>query len=117
MPHFAWRPLVAGRSRASSTAINSISHGPLRRARLTSHKTAASCRILLGDRWSLVAAVHPARQSTQNAMDYFAVHVGQPEVAALVGVGQPQMVDAHQVQNRGVEVVHMHLLVRRHNVV
>ena len=32
-------------------------------------------------------------------------HVGQPEVAALEAVGQPLVVDAEQVQHRGVQVV------------
>ena len=38
-----------------------------------------------------------------------AVDVGQSVVAAEVGVGQPFVVDAQQVQNRGVQVVQMHL--------
>ena len=33
------------------------------------------------------------------------VHVGQAEVAALEAVGQPLVVDAEQVQHRGVQVV------------
>ena len=46
-------------------------------------------------------------------MHHAAVHVGEPKVAALVGIRQPQVVDAQQVHDRGVEVVHVHLLVRR----
>ena len=33
------------------------------------------------------------------------VDVGEPEVAARVAVGEPGVVEAHQVQDRGVEVV------------
>ena len=33
------------------------------------------------------------------------VHVGQPVVAALELEGQPRVVDAEQVQDRGVQVV------------
>ena len=43
--------------------------------------------------------------SGQNRADHFAAHVGQPEVAALEAVGQPRVVDAQQVQDRGVQVV------------
>ena len=40
-----------------------------------------------------------------------AVDIGEPEVAALVAVGEPLVLDAHEVHERGVEVVHMHRLV------
>ena len=33
------------------------------------------------------------------------VHVGQAELAALIGVGQPLVVQAQQVQDRGLQVV------------
>ncbi len=35
------------------------------------------------------------------------MHVGQPEVAALVAVGQPGMIEAKQMQDRGVQVMHV----------
>ena len=38
-------------------------------------------------------------------MDHVAADVGQAEVAALELVGQPLVVDAEQVQHRGVQVV------------
>ena len=37
-----------------------------------------------------------------------AVDIGQPVVPALVEVGQPLVVDAHQVKDGGVEVVDVH---------
>lgn len=36
------------------------------------------------------------------------VHIRQPEVAALVSIGQPLVVDAQQVEDRGVHVVDVH---------
>ena len=43
--------------------------------------------------------------SCQNRSHDFAGNVGQAEVAALVAVGEPLVVDAQQVQHRGVQVV------------
>ena len=39
------------------------------------------------------------------------MHVGQPEVAALEAVGQPLVVEAEQVQDRGVQVVDVDLVL------
>ena len=39
------------------------------------------------------------------SLHHAAVDIGQPEVAAAVAVGQPLVVDAQQVQDRGVQVV------------
>ncbi len=41
----------------------------------------------------------------EDVLDDRAVHVGQAEVAALEAVGQPLVVDAQAVQDRGVQVV------------
>src|SRR6202043_2273971 len=38
-------------------------------------------------------------------------HVGQPEIAAAVTVGQFGVIDAQQIQNCGVQVVHMDAFV------
>ena len=38
-------------------------------------------------------------------MDHVAVHVGQPAFDAVVVVAQPLVIEAQQVQDRGVEVV------------
>ena len=37
-----------------------------------------------------------------------AVHVGQAEIPPLEAVGQPLVVDAQAVQDRGVEIVDVH---------
>ena len=44
-------------------------------------------------------------RSRQDRLDHRAVHVGQAVVAALVLEGQPGVVDAQAVQDRGVQVV------------
>src|SRR5262249_19999947 len=46
--------------------------------------------------------------SGQNGFHDTAVHVRQPEIAALITIREPGMVDAQAMQQRGVEVVHMH---------
>ena len=45
------------------------------------------------------------------------MHIGEPEVAALVGKGEAEVVHAHQVQDRGIEIMHVHLLLGRDDVV
>ena len=47
-------------------------------------------------------------QLRQQRLHNFAVDVGEAEVAALVAVGELRVLDAHEVQDRRVEVVHMH---------
>ncbi len=56
------------------------------------------------------AGVNPSMGKTlrQDLADYAAGDVRQAEVATLKAVGQPCVVDAEQVQNRGVQVVDMH---------
>ena len=44
------------------------------------------------------------------SFDYFAVNVGQAEIAALVAVRQPRVVKAKQVQQRGLQVVNVDLV-------
>ena len=48
--------------------------------------------------------------SGQDPGDDLAVHVGQPHVAAAEAVGQPLVVDAQQMQHRGVQVVDLDLV-------
>ena len=50
-----------------------------------------------------VGLIGPAHAST--SADHLPVHVGQPALDAVVVVGQPLVVQAQQVQDRGVEVV------------
>ena len=38
------------------------------------------------------------------------MHIGQAEVSSSVPVGEPCMVDPHQVQDRGVEIMHIHFV-------
>ena len=46
-------------------------------------------------------------------MNDVAVHVGQAHVAAAEAEGQPRVVDAEQVQHRGVQVVDLDLVLDR----
>ena len=46
--------------------------------------------------------------SRQDLPHHLAMHIGQPEVAAGVAVGEPGVVEAEQVQDRGVQVVDVH---------
>ncbi len=43
----------------------------------------------------------------QDALDDVPVYVGQPELAALVAVGELRVVDAREVHDRGLHVVHV----------
>ena len=43
-------------------------------------------------------------------MDDAAVHVGETEVAAGVAVGESLVVEAEEVEDRGVQVVHVDLV-------
>ena len=60
----------------------------------------------------VTAGNHSAILSCQYFFDYFAMHVGQAEVAALEFVGQLQVVDAEQVQNRGLQIVYVDRVAR-----
>src|SRR6266540_1606882 len=51
--------------------------------------------------------------SRQDLAHHVPVHVGQPEVPAAVAVGQPLVVQAEQVQDRGMKVVHVYRILRR----
>src|SRR5688500_14999688 len=45
--------------------------------------------------------------SREDLSDHFPRHVGQAEIAAAVAIRQLGVVDAQQVQDRGVDVVHV----------
>ena len=49
----------------------------------------------------------------QNLADDLPVDVGQAEVAALEAVGEPLVVDAQAVQDRGVQIVDVDRACRR----
>ena len=42
-----------------------------------------------------------------------AAHVGEPEIAAVVTIRELLVFDAEQMQECGVQVVHMHLVLHR----
>ena len=44
-------------------------------------------------------------------LDHIPVHIGETEVAALITVGELLVIEAHQFQNRGVQVMHVHLVL------
>ena len=49
---------------------------------------------------------------TRGSADDLAVNVRQPEVAALILECQPFVIDAEDVQQRGVEIVNMYRILR-----
>src|SRR5262249_9672351 len=51
--------------------------------------------------------------SGQDLVHHVAVHVGQAVVAAAVAIGQAGVVDAHQMQDGGVQVVDVDLVPHR----
>jgi hypothetical protein len=55
-----------------------------------------------------LAAVNCQRDSCQQLLHDFAVDIGQSEIAALEAERQPRVIEAQQVQNRGVQIVHVH---------
>ncbi len=52
-----------------------------------------------------ISLLRAAALSGQNFVDHVSVHVGQAAIGAVEAESQPRVVDAHQVQNRGVEIV------------
>src|SRR6266487_3653409 len=48
---------------------------------------------------------------TNNLMDDLSMHIRESERAALVAIGQPLVVEAQQMQHRGVQIVHVHRLL------
>src|SRR6266404_6213877 len=50
-------------------------------------------------------------RSGQERFDDFPVHIGKAEIAALEAIGQPGMVQPEQMQDRGVEIVDVNLLL------
>lgn len=49
--------------------------------------------------------------SCEDIVDDAAVHVGQAEIAAAVAVGEALVVEAHQVENCGVQVVDVNFIL------
>ena len=47
------------------------------------------------------------RRSSDGFLNHVAGHIGQAFVATVMTVGQPSVIEAHQMKNRGVYVVRM----------
>ena len=65
--------------------------------------TAPGRRILM----SAVGLPPTIETSGQNRLDHLAGDIGETVVAALEAVGEALVIDAQQVQERGMEIVHM----------
>src|SRR5690606_35541495 len=48
--------------------------------------------------------------SRQKLLHHFTMHIGKAKIAPLEAIGQPGMIEPEQVQDGGVQVVHMHLV-------
>ena len=44
----------------------------------------------------------------QNRLDHFPRHIRQPEIAPLELIRQPLVIDPQAMQNRRLQIVHMH---------
>ena len=51
------------------------------------------------------------RLSRENRLHHLPMHIGQPEVAPGVAVRQLRVVEAEQVQDRRVQIMHVDLLL------
>ena len=49
----------------------------------------------------------PCRFSSKNFLHHMPRHIGQAEMAALVEIGEAGVIESHQVQDRGMEVVNV----------
>src|SRR4051794_37648209 len=76
-------------------------------------KGPSRCRSRFAPRPITRRSILGSRALRQDARDDVAVDVGQTEVAAAVVEGQPLMVEAEQMQYRGVPVVNMHRVLDR----
>ena len=76
--------------------------------------TTANCAVIVATRtdplWRLEAG---SRSSRQQRLHQFAVDVGQSKIASLETVGQFGVVEAQQVQQRCVQVVHVNSVLHR----
>ena len=49
--------------------------------------------------------------SSQNFIHHLAFHIRQPEIAALETVGQLRVIEAETMENGGVQIVHVNLIL------
>src|SRR5207249_2598736 len=61
-----------------------------------------------GTTWGGWTTTEPLRE---NLVNYFAVHIGEAAVGAVVVESQLRVLDAEQMENRGVEVVDRHWIL------
>src|SRR5260221_12246071 len=67
--------------------------------RIDTNRTSSSSFSLRGRKNAGPRSLH------QNVLDHLPAHIGQAEVAAAVAVGEAFVVEAHQVEDGGVQVV------------
>ena len=57
----------------------------------------------------------PSDTSNHDVMRHASMHIGKPEVAARIAISQVLVVDAQQMQDRGMEIVYMYwILLHQH---
>ena len=50
-------------------------------------------------------------KSRKDSLHHISCHIREPEVAALITIGESLVIDAAKVKHRGVEIVHMNLFI------
>src|SRR5579863_2334934 len=48
---------------------------------------------------------------SNNVVHYFSRRIGQPEIAPAVPISQLRVIDSHQIENGGVQIVHVRSLL------
>jgi hypothetical protein len=51
--------------------------------------------------------------SRHDPVHHFAIHIGEPEIASGIAVSEAQVVDAEEVQDGGMEIMHVDLVLHR----
>ena len=64
-----------------------------------------NCEVLLRDMNHACGLAQPLRNQL---LHHLAMHIGQPEVAAGVAIGELLVIEAEQLQDRGVQIVDVH---------
>src|SRR5205809_7618976 len=93
-------PATMPRARAASSSASRTS---------TRRRTATTAAAMISRPSTRVIG----RPSRQEFLHHLAVNVSQPEVASRVVVGEALVVEAEQVQEGGVQVVNMNLVLHR----
>src|SRR3954462_1880907 len=52
----------------------------------------------------------PKNRSRDNVVNHFSPHIRQPHVAAGEAEGKPRVIEAEQIEHRGVQVVNLELV-------